>query len=47
MTDNIADNYEDTEYSIEEILHYNINLFLEVIDVIDAANILLSLKNNI
>jgi len=47
MTDNVAYNYEDSEYSIEEILHYNINLFLEAIDMIDTANILLSLKNDV
>lgn len=37
-----ADDYDD-----EEILYYNINLFLEAIDMIDAANIILSLKNNV
>jgi hypothetical protein len=39
--DIVADNYEDKN---EEILEYNINLFVEAIDMIDAANILLSLK---
>ena len=31
----------------EEILHYNMNLFLEAIDRIEAANILLSIKNKV
>jgi len=47
MAYNMADKCEDSEYSIEEILDYNINLFLEAIDMIDVANILLSLKNNV
>jgi hypothetical protein len=44
MVYNVEDNYEDDEYSNEEILHYNVKLFVEAIDMIDAANILLSLK---
>jgi hypothetical protein len=31
----------------EEILQYNVNLFLEALDMIDVANILLSLKNDV
>ena len=46
-----ADNYADKmAYTIadknKEILEYNINLFVEAIDMIDVANILLSLKND-
>jgi hypothetical protein len=47
LADKSADKYKESEYSIEEIVHYNINLFLEAIDMIDAANILLSLKNKV
>lgn len=43
----MADKYEDDKYSNEEILQYNINLFLEAIDMIDVANIILSLKNDL
>lgn len=41
------ENKENKEYSNEEILDYNINLFIEAIELIHAANILLSLKNDI
>jgi len=43
----MADKSADKKYSNEEILNYNINLFLEAIDMIDATNILLSLKNDV
>ena len=33
-------------YDEEEILQYNLNLFVEAIDLIDAATILLFLKND-
>jgi hypothetical protein len=43
----IADAYEMAKaYDEEEILHYNLNLFVEAIDLIDTATILLSLKND-
>jgi hypothetical protein len=49
----MADAYEMVDayvmakaYDEEEILHYNLNLFVEAIDLIDAATILLSLKKN-
>ena len=41
MPNEIADAYDE-----EEILQYNLNLFVEAIDLIDAATILLSLKND-
>ena len=52
VQDNQADNVQDdildkTSDKNEEILHYNMNLFLEAIERIEAANILLSLKNKI
>lgn len=37
MPHEMADAYDE-----EEILQYNLNLFVEAIDMIDAANILLS-----
>ena len=47
--DVIANAYEMADanaYDEEEILQYNLNLFVEAIDLIDAATILLSLKND-
>ena len=42
-----ADEMADADaYAEEEILQYNLNLFVEAIDLIDAATILLSLKND-
>ena len=53
MVDEMADAYEMANemtnadaYDEEEILQYNLNLFVEAIDLIDAATILLSLKND-
>ena len=43
----IANPYEMADaYAEEEILQYNLNLFVEAIDLINAATILLSLKND-
>jgi hypothetical protein len=56
MTDNVEDNQavNQADNSLdkmrdknEEILQYNMNLFLEAIDRIEAAHILLSLKNKV
>ena len=53
MVDEMADAYEMANemtnadaYDEEEILQYNLNLFVEAIDLIDAATILLFLKND-
>jgi hypothetical protein len=44
MPDRIADKHD---YDDEEILEYNMNLFVEAIDIIYVANIIVSLKNDI
>ena len=47
MPDKMANAHEIADaYDEEEILQYNLNLFVEAIDLIDAATILLSLKND-